>query len=618
MVCLFGDFDLIDKTIKDENEDDLSYIKSGNKNFRPVKNFTQREFQTEREFQIKYELKNQFLRSNESSLLYDKSAVQINFNLEMNIIKPETQYKNFQIDLDPNMKLKGDEMTGYIKQTKPVSKRLTSESKSNGNAFSATAKPENDVNTRSNNKSNIESKPDINTNWPIKNNYKAVTLPDSSKLSSASAKLSYVCSKLSYANTKLSSACTKPLNIKPAMASTSKSVTKLNSNTNTSSKSSSTTKPSPTSALFSSNNINPKSNANTAVISTSPNMMINKKIEIEMSESKSFFSKKFIEDIANSDQLFHDHKKRMLFKTEMCRSQVETGECKYRNSCQFAHHESELKHIERHPRYKTETCTTFWKEGTCPYGIRCCFIHVRDAQGNSVIGSKIEVEHYKNYIHNRENMDNDGNDSAHSEDQNYFNEVNRLEYNRIHNIPSDSGSEKNMLLNNLKALSFNKIEILPIKNLISNQSNELDQIDKLLEYQRKLTPEHLKRELIETSVQVNIKDYQKNRKIKEYKKLETNFKLEYPRTEDCVFEKLTEMFLEKISDAPLFIKTSGSNFIKMDVPYFHNESIYKAEKTEDWKNILERDQFVIWENSTSFHEPFTSKEAIEEIIKEEK
>ena len=66
----------------------------------------------------------------------------------------------------------------------------------------------------------------------------------------------------------------------------------------------------------------------------------------------------------------------MLYKTEMCRSWVETGNCRYGSKCQFAHGEDELRPVTRHPRYKTEICQTFHQLGTCKYGTRCRFIHL--------------------------------------------------------------------------------------------------------------------------------------------------------------------------------------------------------------------------------------------------
>eukprot|EP00028_Trichosphaerium_sp_Am-I-7-wt_P014574 CAMPEP_0168509392 /NCGR_PEP_ID=MMETSP0405-20121227/744_1 /TAXON_ID=498012 /ORGANISM="Trichosphaerium sp, Strain Am-I-7 wt" /LENGTH=267 /DNA_ID=CAMNT_0008526833 /DNA_START=46 /DNA_END=850 /DNA_ORIENTATION=+ len=63
------------------------------------------------------------------------------------------------------------------------------------------------------------------------------------------------------------------------------------------------------------------------------------------------------------------------YKTELCRSWVETGSCRYGNKCQFAHGGDELRPLLRHPKYKTEICKTFHTLGTCPYGTRCRFIH---------------------------------------------------------------------------------------------------------------------------------------------------------------------------------------------------------------------------------------------------
>lgn len=77
-----------------------------------------------------------------------------------------------------------------------------------------------------------------------------------------------------------------------------------------------------------------------------------------------------------------------LYKTELCRSFVETGSCRYGSKCQFAHGRKELRPVLRHPKYKTEICKTFHTIGTCPYGTRCRFIHKRpDAEigDNSVI-----------------------------------------------------------------------------------------------------------------------------------------------------------------------------------------------------------------------------------------
>ncbi|KAH3759732.1 CCCH-type Zn-finger protein [Pelomyxa schiedti] len=66
-----------------------------------------------------------------------------------------------------------------------------------------------------------------------------------------------------------------------------------------------------------------------------------------------------------------------LYKTELCRSFMENGSCRYGFKCQFAHGTAELRPVQRHPRYKTEICKTFHTIGTCKYGTRCRFIHMK-------------------------------------------------------------------------------------------------------------------------------------------------------------------------------------------------------------------------------------------------
>lgn len=73
--------------------------------------------------------------------------------------------------------------------------------------------------------------------------------------------------------------------------------------------------------------------------------------------------------------------KQNLYKTELCRSWMEKGICRYGHKCQFAHGEHELRNLNRHPKYKTEACRTFTATGNCPYGNRCRFIHPKSLGG---------------------------------------------------------------------------------------------------------------------------------------------------------------------------------------------------------------------------------------------
>jgi tristetraprolin len=62
----------------------------------------------------------------------------------------------------------------------------------------------------------------------------------------------------------------------------------------------------------------------------------------------------------------------------MCRPFQEHGVCKYGEKCQFAHGTTELRTVNRHPKYKTDMCRTYHSVGFCPYGPRCHFIHSLD------------------------------------------------------------------------------------------------------------------------------------------------------------------------------------------------------------------------------------------------
>ena len=69
-----------------------------------------------------------------------------------------------------------------------------------------------------------------------------------------------------------------------------------------------------------------------------------------------------------------------LYKTELCRSFMETGKCRYGSKCMFAHGQEELRSVQRHPRYRTEICKSFHILGKCRYGTRCKFIHLKPGE----------------------------------------------------------------------------------------------------------------------------------------------------------------------------------------------------------------------------------------------
>lgn len=77
------------------------------------------------------------------------------------------------------------------------------------------------------------------------------------------------------------------------------------------------------------------------------------------------------------------------FKTEMCKSWVDSGFCVYGNKCRFAHGREEI--FERqiiNSKYKQKNCQSFHTLGYCNYGVRCHFKH------NERKLDQIETPHY--------------------------------------------------------------------------------------------------------------------------------------------------------------------------------------------------------------------------------
>ena len=63
------------------------------------------------------------------------------------------------------------------------------------------------------------------------------------------------------------------------------------------------------------------------------------------------------------------------YKTELCKSFMETNFCVYGNKCRFAHGYNELVIKKQINHYKQKHCNSFFNKGYCPYGIRCNFKH---------------------------------------------------------------------------------------------------------------------------------------------------------------------------------------------------------------------------------------------------
>jgi len=88
------------------------------------------------------------------------------------------------------------------------------------------------------------------------------------------------------------------------------------------------------------------------------------------------------EETTNVVDIEEELSKQDRYKTELCKSWVESGACRYGEKCQFAHGPDELRPVFRHPKYKTEICKTFHTYGTCPYGKRCRFVHMSPTENS--------------------------------------------------------------------------------------------------------------------------------------------------------------------------------------------------------------------------------------------
>ncbi|KAL6190372.1 hypothetical protein ACLB2K_036770 [Fragaria x ananassa] len=75
-----------------------------------------------------------------------------------------------------------------------------------------------------------------------------------------------------------------------------------------------------------------------------------------------------------------------MFKTELCNKWQETGDCPYKDHCQYAHGVEELRPVIRHPRYKTEVCRMVLAGDVCPYGHRCHFRHALTEEEKQLAG----------------------------------------------------------------------------------------------------------------------------------------------------------------------------------------------------------------------------------------
>ena len=104
---------------------------------------------------------------------------------------------------------------------------------------------------------------------------------------------------------------------------------------------------------------------------------------------KKFKMKKNAMDPVNFEE---EKKNDPKYKTELCKSFMETNFCIYGNKCRFAHGYDELLFKQQINNYKQKLCNSFYKKGFCPYGNRCNFKH------NELKIEQIEFPYYFSHL----------------------------------------------------------------------------------------------------------------------------------------------------------------------------------------------------------------------------
>lgn len=97
------------------------------------------------------------------------------------------------------------------------------------------------------------------------------------------------------------------------------------------------------------------------------------KVKLPVNEKQKQKLKKNALDFVNYDE---EKKNDPKYKTELCKSFMDTSFCAYGNRCRFAHGKKELfdKNLDSN-KYKQKLCNSFRENGFCLYGTRCNFKH---------------------------------------------------------------------------------------------------------------------------------------------------------------------------------------------------------------------------------------------------
>ena len=110
-------------------------------------------------------------------------------------------------------------------------------------------------------------------------------------------------------------------------------------------------------------------------------MLSNKQLFVNGKKKKIKMKRNALDPVDFEEEKRKDPK----YKTELCKSWMETHFCVYGNRCRFAHGKNELNIKLQSSNYKKKPCSSFLNYGFCPYGSRCNFIHVEKKLNDIII-----------------------------------------------------------------------------------------------------------------------------------------------------------------------------------------------------------------------------------------
>ena len=150
------------------------------------------------------------------------------------------------------------------------------------------------------------------------------------------------------------------------------------------------------------------------------------------------------------------------YKTELCKSFMETNFCVYGNKCRFAHGYKELVSKKQINHYKQKMCNSFFNKGYCPYGNRCNFKHDERKI------EQIELPYYYSHLL-----------SLHFPQLktcrrlNVFQEISSMKYELEKNQINENNNEQNKIINEEEDLKINE----KLSNSFSSNSSDTTSIN---------------------------------------------------------------------------------------------------------------------------------------------